>query len=190
MTGLVAPSRMPPFPTHLTVEEIVATGFTGKLIPENTTLEYSSLRKKKIEQELFSIGMIDRIYEMFQSLSTGEKTRVLIARAMASDPVLLILDEPAAALDMAARTALLRTLEKRVNQPSSPTLLVVSHHLEELPRPLHQAILLRNGQTLAVGPADQVLTSENISKAFNCRIQVRCCNGRYSADIDSEEWNL
>jgi iron complex transport system ATP-binding protein len=100
------------------------------------------------------------------TLSQGERQRVRIARALAPDPALLLLDEPFAGLDLGGREALLADLDALLAEPDGPTAVLVTHHLEELPTAIRSALLLRDGRPVAAATAEQVLTDGPISAAY------------------------
>jgi iron complex transport system ATP-binding protein len=84
---------------------------------------------------------------------------------------------------MGARAACVGALERLLNRPEHPTVVIVSHHLDELPRAVDQVVLLKQGRVLADGPADEVLTSERLSGLFDCRVEVFRNDGRYVASV-------
>ena len=116
----------------------------------------------------------------FGSLSSGEAGRVLIARTLMTEPDLLLLDEPAAGLDLGAREDLLARLTTLAAGPI-PAIVLVTHHLEEIPAGFDQALVLRAGRVLAAGSIATVLTSANLSLAFGLPLQVDARAGRYAA---------
>jgi len=105
-------------------------------------------------------------------LSQGERQRVLIARALAAEPAILILDEPCAGLDPVARQDFLDILEAVLREPAAPTVLLVTHHVEEICRPLTHALLLREGRAVATGPLKTTLNSATMSEAFGRPLKV------------------
>jgi iron complex transport system ATP-binding protein len=113
--------------------------------------------------------------------SEGERKRVQIARALMPDPELLILDEPAAGLDLGAREDLLTRLSALALDSSAPTSLLVTHHVEEIPTGTTHALLLRDGAIVAAGLINQVLTSQNISQTFGLSINLTVEGGRWFA---------
>jgi iron complex transport system ATP-binding protein len=119
--------------------------------------------------------------QKFGSMSEGERKRIQIARALMPDPELLILDEPAAGLDLGAREDLLTRLSGLALDPAAPTSLLVTHHVEEIPSGTTHAMLLRDGGVVAAGPINEVLTSANISQAFGLTIDLSHENGRWFA---------
>ena len=117
----------------------------------------------------------------FGTLSSGERGRVLIARALMTDPELLLLDEPAASLDLGAREELLQLLGGYASSPYAPGIIMVTHHVEEIPPGFTHALLLGKGRITASGPIDTVLTSEVLSEAFALPLTVDHIDGRFSA---------
>lgn len=118
----------------------------------------------------------------FQTLSEGERKRALIARAMMTDPELLILDEPAAGLDLAGRETLVRSLSQLADDPYAPTPILVTHHVEEIPPNFTHAMVLRDGEVVSAGPIETALTEETLSEAFRFPLNVtRNAAGRFSA---------
>lgn len=117
----------------------------------------------------------------FGTLSEGERKRVLIARALMTDPEMLLLDEPGAGLDLGAREDLLASLEVLSHADDSPVLVMVSHHVEEIPVGFTHVLLLRDGKVMAQGPLATTLTAENLSMTFGQRIQLDHESGRYAA---------
>jgi iron complex transport system ATP-binding protein len=121
----------------------------------------------------------------FAVLSQGERQRTLIARALMARPQLLILDEPCAGLDLAAREDLLASLERLAAGPDAPTLIHVTHHVEEVSPLFGQALVLRQGRALASGATEATLTGETLSRAFDRPVIVRRQDGRYHASLGS-----
>jgi iron complex transport system ATP-binding protein len=117
----------------------------------------------------------------FGSLSTGERRRVSIARALMPDPDLLLLDEPAAGLDLGAREALVRDLTKLGLDDRISAIVLVSHHLEEVPPGFGHALVLSGATVIAAGPIDQVLRPEILSLAYGVPIEVERRDGRFWA---------
>ncbi|MBB6118537.1 ABC transporter ATP-binding protein [Nocardiopsis algeriensis] len=126
-------------------------------------------------------GVGDLADRNFHTLSEGERKRVLIARALMSNPELLLLDEPAAGLDLGGREDLLRRLSSLARNDAAPTLVVVSHHVEEIPSGFTHALMLREGAVVASGPLDEVMTAENLSETFGLELKVERDGERWSA---------
>lgn len=120
----------------------------------------------------------DRLYG---TLSEGERKRVQIARALMTDPELLLLDEPAAGLDVGGREDLLRRFADFSSDATAPATVLVTHHIEEIPVGTTHALLLKDGVIAVSGPAEHVITSEHISAIFGTPIEVTSMNGRFSA---------
>lgn len=117
----------------------------------------------------------------FASLSEGERKRVLIARALMSDPELLLLDEPGAGLDLAGREELVGLLTAFANDPNSPTLVLVTHHLEEIPPGVTHVLLLANGEAISSGPIDVTMNDENLSRCYGIPVRLSSVDGRWMA---------
>jgi iron complex transport system ATP-binding protein len=118
-----------------------------------------------------------------RTLSQGEWQRVQIARALVTDPRLLLLDEPFAGLDLGGREALVGDLAQVMAEPDGPTVVLVTHHVEELPDRIHDALLLREARPVAQGPAATTLTSDHVSEAFGIPVVVDVTQGRYRARL-------
>ena len=115
------------------------------------------------------------------TLSDGEKKRVLVARAVMTNPELLILDEPAAGMDLGGREDLVGYLGDLAMDPDAPAIVMITHHVEEIPYGFTHAMLLDDGEVVAKGLINSVLTSENLSQAFHQPIQVDRIGQRYFA---------
>jgi iron complex transport system ATP-binding protein len=128
------------------------------------------------------LGMGARAQAHWPTLSQGERGRALIARALMPQPRLLLLDEPATGLDLAAREQLLASIDALRARHRSLATVLVTHHLEELPATTTHAMLLREGRCLAGGPVDDVLTSDLVSACFDHPVRiVRSGDGRWTA---------
>jgi iron complex transport system ATP-binding protein len=125
-------------------------------------------------------GLTDRRYG---TLSEGERKRVQIARALMPDPELLLLDEPAAGLDLGAREALMMRLARIAADVNAPTTVLVTHHVEEIPRGFTHALLLSGGHVIASGPIEQALTSPALSACFGVPLHVDVRDGRFAARL-------
>jgi iron complex transport system ATP-binding protein len=118
---------------------------------------------------------------LFGSLSDGEQKRVQIARSIMTDPELLLLDEPAASLDLGAREELLKLLGGYASAPSAPAIVMVTHHVEEIPPGFTHAMLVKRGSVTAAGPIDEVLNPANLSLTFGLELGLEKTNDRYVA---------
>src|SRR3712207_403547 len=126
-------------------------------------------------------GVSPMAHRPFGTLSEGERKRVQIARALMTDPELLLLDEPGAGLDLAGREDLVSRLTDLARDDSAPAQVLVTHHVEEIPPGYSHALLLRGGQVVASGPLDQVVTPEALSQTFGLALQVQRSDGRWTA---------
>jgi len=117
----------------------------------------------------------------FGSLSDGEQKRVQIARSVMTDPELLLLDEPAASLDLGAREELLKILGGYASAPTAPAIVMVTHHVEEIPVGFSHALVLANGGVHAAGPVGEVITADVLGGAFGLELVVEQRDGRYTA---------
>jgi iron complex transport system ATP-binding protein len=135
-------------------------------------------RARDLLAQLGCRALVDR---RFGTLSEGERKRVQLARALMTDPELLLLDEPAAGLDLGAREALLHMLTRLAEDPQAPAVVLVSHHVEEVPAGFTHALLLREGQVVAAGPIREVLRSSLVSACFGLPLLVFRRGDRYTA---------
>lgn len=117
----------------------------------------------------------------FGSLSSGERQRVQVARTLIAEPDLLLLDEPAAGLDLGAREALVDRLETLAGGPSPAAIVLVTHHLEEIPPGFGHALLLADGRPMAAGPIATALTSATLSAAYGQPLRLSATDGRFHA---------
>jgi iron complex transport system ATP-binding protein len=161
---------------------LVAVACRGGTWPPPDVLEDPAVRAAA-ERALARVGVEHLAGRRVDTLSQGERQRVRIARALAIDPALLLLDEPFAGLDLGGRESLLRDLDAVLGEPEGPTVILVTHHLEELPTGVCRALLLREGCVVASGSATEVLADGPVSEAFDLPIQVREDEGRWSATV-------
>jgi iron complex transport system ATP-binding protein len=143
--------------------------------------QYDDLDHDRARDLLVEVGVSHLADRTFGTLSEGERKRVQIARALMTDPELLVLDEPAAGLDLGGREDLVSTMSVLANDPTSPALVLVSHHVEEIPPGFTHALLLRRSRVVAAGPLEDVLTAERLTETFGMPLQVTHEDGRYSA---------
>lgn len=146
------------------------------------TEEYDSHDVTRAVELIDQFGCAHLIRRRFATLSEGERKRVQIARALMPDPELLLLDEPAAGLDVAGREDLVRRLGGLAQDPKAPTMVLVTHHVEEIPSGFTHAMLLRHGSVVAQGPVEQVMTADNLSASFGVPLGLdRSLGGRWYA---------
>jgi iron complex transport system ATP-binding protein len=143
--------------------------------------DYESADVTRAVELLDALGCAHLIRRRFGTLSEGERKRVQIARAMMPDPELLLLDEPAAGLDLGGREDLLRRLAYLALDPKAPMRVLVTHHVEEVPDGFTHAMLLRRGSVLAAGPIEQVFTARNLSRCFGVPLEIERRRSRWTA---------
>nr|WP_066527380.1 ABC transporter ATP-binding protein [Corynebacterium bouchesdurhonense] len=143
--------------------------------------EYDEMDYAQALEVLEQVGAIHLMDRTWGTLSDGEKKRVLIARAVMTNPELLIMDEPAAGMDLGGREDLLAYLGELALDPDAPAIVMITHHLEEIPPGFTHAMLLDEGEIVAQGLIEDVLTAENVSKAYHQPIEVSVDAGRYFA---------
>lgn len=151
-------------------------GITGRW-----TEAYEELDVRRAKRVLAEWGLAELEDRAFGTLSDGEKKRVQIARSVMTDPELMLMDEPVASLDMAAREQTVKLLSEYAKSPTAPAMVVVTHHIEEIPAGFTHALLLREGKVHSQGTIHEVLTSENISDCFEYPMVVLNKEGRFSA---------
>lgn len=173
--GLVSSSLQDRFYKNDSAYEIVLTGAFASIRLYETPNDDMRARAKRLLRELGCMDYADREYG---TLSQGEKQRILIARAMMNDPQILVLDEPANALDFIAREQFLETVERIALMPDGPSILYVTHQLEEVLPVFEKALLLKNGEVYALGNTRNILTSENMSAFLGLPVDVIWSNGR------------
>jgi iron complex transport system ATP-binding protein len=143
--------------------------------------QYDELDHERAD-ELLTQLRIDRLADRtFGTLSEGERKRVQIARALMTDPELLLLDEPAAGLDLAGRESLVTTLSELAQDQYAPATVLVTHHVEEIPSGITHAMLLKEGSIVAAGPLRETLTAENLTKTFDIELTLDEADGRWTA---------
>jgi iron complex transport system ATP-binding protein len=164
----------------LTVREVVLTGITAT---NDIPLRWTPTRDEleRADAMVTSVGLTLKADAQWATLSQGERGRSLIARALISDPRLLLLDEPTTGLDVAAREQLLETMDSLDDTHPNVASILVTHHLEELPTTTTHALLIAEGGTVASGPARDVVTTDNVTTAFSHPVQVGFHDGRWSA---------
>jgi iron complex transport system ATP-binding protein len=130
---------------------------------------------------LTTFGVRDLADREYGTLSEGERKRVQISRALMADPELLLLDEPAAGLDLGGREDLLKRFSIFASDPNAPATILVTHHIEEIPSGTTHALILKNGVAAVSGPIADVITSEHMSNIFELPMEVRFDGYRFSA---------
>ncbi|MFZ7088724.1 ABC transporter ATP-binding protein [Curtobacterium sp. RRHDQ10] len=143
--------------------------------------QYDDIDVRRAQRVLEEWGLGAFTDRTFGELSDGEQKRVQIARAVMTDPEVLFLDEPAASLDLGARESLVRTLGGYASSEDAPAIVVVTHHVEEIPTGFTHALILSDGKVHSAGPIGEVVTSEVLSEAFGLELVVTESDGRFSA---------
>ena len=170
---------------HLTGLQTVMTGAFNTIILQVRRLTPEHEQRARALMALVSAdALVDR---RFEDCSQGERQRLLLARALMADPELLLLDEPAAGLDLPGREGLVGALVSLArDRPALPT-VTVTHHLEEIPPSCTHALLLRCGRVLASGPVAEALTSALVSDCFGVPVEVSGRRGRWAAAVRHED---
>ena len=187
--GLTSAALGERIPRHEVVRDVVVSASYG--VVGRWREEYDDLDHGRANALLIEVGAKALLDRTFGTLSEGERKRVQIARALMTDPELLLLDEPAAGLDLGGREDLVSTLSVLAADPLSPATVLVSHHVEEIPPGFTHALLLRDGHVVAAGPVEEVIDAPTLSDTFGMSLQVatRTAAGRRadaSADTASE----
>ncbi|SQD96307.1 ABC transporter related [Parafrankia sp. Ea1.12] len=179
--GVVSPvlTDAPP-PDERVLDAVVTAGWS---VLGRADEAYDDVDLRRAADLLGQFGCRGLVERTFGTLSEGERKRVQIARALMTDPELLLLDEPAGGLDLGAREALLRLLTRFAADPVAPVTVLVSHHVEEIPVGVTHALLLRRGQVLAAGPVAEVMLSERLSACFGIPLEITSSAGRYAARL-------
>ena len=176
--GLSSASLSDRVPPHERAVDVVVTAAYGVI--GRWTSGYDERDVARAAELLGRVGLRAFADRRYGSLSEGERKRVLLARALMTDPELLLLDEPAAGLDLGAREALLRLLS-RLTLPGPSPMVLVTHHVEEIPVGTTHALLLSRGRVVAAGPIADVLTGPLLTQAFGIPLQAASVDGRWMA---------
>lgn len=161
------------------VRDVVVTaawGVTGRWIEE-----YHDLDLQRADELLEALGIAGLAQRRYGTLSEGERKRVQIARALMTDPELLLMDEPGAGLDLRGREDLIARLQVLAEDIEAPALVLVTHHVEEIPPGFTDILMLRGGSVVAAGPIESTLTAENLSATFDLPLVVERHGNRWSA---------
>lgn len=143
--------------------------------------EYDLWDESRAKALLDIFGVRELANRSYGTLSEGERKRVQIARSLMTDPEILLLDEPAAGLDLGGREDILNRISNYLDVENSPASVIVTHHIEEIPKGTTHALLLKEGSDFASGYIYDVITSANLNSLFNVNVEVRNEGGRYSA---------
>jgi iron complex transport system ATP-binding protein len=166
-------------PTDEVVRDLVVSA--GYSVLGRWRERYDDVDYRRAIDMLESLGAEHLADRTYGTLSEGERKRVLIARALMTDPELLLLDEPAAGLDLGGREELVARLADLAADPDAPALVLVTHHVEEVPPGFSHCLMLAEGRVVASGLLPDVLTAQNLSTAFGQEIALDVVDGRYFA---------
>lgn len=177
--GLASAALADRIPPDETVRDLVMTAAYG--VTRRWREEYETVDEIRADDLLSAFGMHAFADRTFATLSEGERKRVQIARALMTDPEVLLLDEPAAGLDLGGREELLGALTELAGDRRSPAMVMVTHHVEEIPAGFTHVLLLRDGKAVAQGRIADTLTSANLSATYGMPIQLFSQEGRWTA---------
>ena len=177
--GLASASLAERIPPRERVGDVVVTASYG--VVGRWRESYDSLDHGRALQLLDALGAAHLVDRTYGTLSEGERKRVQIARALMTDPELMLLDEPAAGLDLGGREDLVRRLGDIAGDLAAPALVLVTHHVEEIPPNFTDVLLLRDGRVVAQGPIEITLTEGNLSATFGLPLVLERHGMRYSA---------
>jgi iron complex transport system ATP-binding protein len=177
--GLASAALAERIPGDETVRDVVLTAAYG--VTGRWREEYEEFDAERASDLLAAFGVDHLADRLFGTLSEGERKRTQIARSLMTDPELLLLDEPAAGLDLGGREELVGALSELAGDPASPVLVLVTHHVEEIPPGFTHLLLLKDGVVHTAGPVEEVLTAENLSDAFGMPLLVAHGGGRWMA---------
>jgi iron complex transport system ATP-binding protein len=143
----------------------------------------SKAERRAALEILRHVGCLHLADRPWAYLSQGERQRVLIGRALMARPKLLILDEPCAGLDPIAREHFVQFMQRLGSTPKSPSLILVTHHVEEIPATFGHGLLLKGGEVMGAGPLAQQLSSKSLTELFDCKVRLRGRRGRYRLEV-------
>ena len=157
-------------PDDETVIDVVRTAAFGMTASWKEQYEIADNSRAQELLDVWGVGNLSQ--RLFGTLSEGERKRVLIARALMTNPELLLLDEPAAGLDIGARESLVTTLSKLSLDEQAPVTVLVTHHVEEIPTGTTHVLLMAHGRVVAQGEIDDVLTNQYLERAFEIPVEL------------------
>ena len=177
--GLAGAAMIDKLPRRQTVLDTVLTAAYGMTATWREQYDTSDETRARLLLDL--LGMAEYTDRRFGTLSEGERKRTLIARALMTDPELLLLDEPASGLDLGGREDLVRRLANHAADPASPVTVLVTHHVEEIAPGFTHVLMIRQGRVLAAGAIDDTLTARNLSLCFGLPLTLERHGDRWAA---------
>ena len=181
--GLSSAALADRLPAKETVRDVVLTA--SYAVVGRWRERYDALDHARADELLSALGAGHLAERTFGTLSEGERKRVQIARALMTDPELMLLDEPAAGLDLGGREDLVARLGVLAGDVEAPALVLVTHHVEEIPPSFTDVMLMREGRVVAAGPLEATLTRENLSETFGLPLHVQRHGDRWSARAEN-----
>ena len=182
---VVQPAAPLDFDPNTPVRKIILTGFFGTLSLYDTP---TAAMRRRAARMIGAVGLERVADSPYGLLSTGEKVRTQIARAVAIRPGLLILDEPTNGLDLLAREQVLSTIGRLILHSRQTTTLMITHHVEELPPQTAQVMILARGRMLCSGIPGEILRAEVLSRAYGVKVEVHHRHGRYYTTVHPQAW--
>ncbi|MEE1930651.1 ABC transporter ATP-binding protein [Streptomyces sp. TRM 70351] len=178
--GVSSSALIDKLPRQQTVLQTVLTAAYG--MTASWRENYDTVDEDRARAFLDRLGMSAYLDRRFGTLSEGERKRTQIARSMMADPELLLLDEPAAGLDLGGREDLVRRLGRLARDPYAPSMIMVTHHVEEIPPGFTHVLMIRQGKVLTAGPLETEMTSANLSRCFGLPLVVERVGERWTAN--------
>jgi iron complex transport system ATP-binding protein len=179
--GLSSAAFAESLPAHENVGDVVLTA--AYAIAGRWREQYDTTDHRRSGDLLAAFGVRHLADRTFGTLSEGERKRVQLARSLMTDPEIVLLDEPAAGLDLAGRETLVRDLAELAGDKRSPVLVLVTHHVEEIPPGFTHALLIRQGRVVAAGPLAETVTADTLAATFDVPLDVEQVGNRYAARL-------
>ena len=182
---LVQPTGLAEPDPEMTAFDVAVTGAFGTV---GLYRETSDEVRREARRLLETVGLSASTKTPYQNLSSGERIRCLMARAMVRKPRLLLLDEPTSGLDLLAREQVLATIQSLHDEDDPPTVVLITHHLEELPPAVSHVIVLDEGRVAVQGRPEEVLRSDLLSAVYRCPLEVVQADGRFYSRVHPGAW--